>query len=360
MAPLPPREERRKVEERCLWCFAESNEASAGTIVNESATGVLLETEDAIQLGKRIWILILPGENPVPQGISPENLINHPLTRAGMAIRQETETRIGIQFDQEDTERPHYQRYYRGTSSITTFIDKEKAAVTLRGSLNFDTAVLMERIFTKQFANCKDILFSCHELQEINGPAMTVLRTAIRLCDRNGITVTIITGVETAETVEKHLTLQNGFLVNIDSNESEGEKVSSDPIHSQERTYPDGAIIAARGNATLNRLATPLDRVDVFSWKTQNFKELPDLIINQNPRFVVIEVEIEHCPSLVEINRIKKLKPDHMPPALVIGPPHLGELIREALALPVKIYKIKPCTDREYAKSIHAMLSEEY
>lgn len=360
------REERRRTNERCLWCFAESNESKPGTVLNESATGLLLQAEEPLSVGQRIWVLCMPGDDPTVNPLPPEYLINHPLSRGGKIVRVDETNQAGIQFDNDEKERPRYQRWYRGKSSIVTLLEKERATVTLSGWLNFESAILLEKLFTKQSKTFKEILFSCHDVDHINGTALTVLRSALRQCDKSGIVLTVLTGSETLVIFEKNLVLENGYHVNLQSipvlADSPAALPKTPPPTSPETPdiVVDGIVVISRGISQLNRLAQPLERFSLVSWKTQSFKEAPELIATNNPRFVVIEVELEHCPSLIDINRIRRYSLSRIPPAMVIGPLHLGELIKEALAVPVKIYLPKPCTDREYINGLQAMLTQNY
>jgi hypothetical protein len=153
------REERRRTNERCLWCFAESNESKPGTILNESATGLLLQVEETLNLGQRIWILCMPGDDPTAYPLPPEDLINHPLSRGGKIVRVEEANQAGIQFDNEEKERPRYQRWYRGKSAIVTLLEKERATVTLSGWLNFESAILLEKLFTNKARRSRKFFF---------------------------------------------------------------------------------------------------------------------------------------------------------------------------------------------------------
>lgn len=366
--PLP-REERRKINESCLWCFAESEAPRKGSIINESATGILLETNESFVSGKRIWILTLPGNDLASHDLPTEELINHPLSRVGTVVRIDSNKRVGIQFDREEKERPHYLRWYRGNSAVVTLIDGDRATIALSGALNFESAMLLEKLFTKQSKPFREILFSCHNLEQVNNTALTVLRTALRHCDKSGVKLLVVTGPLISETLEKNLTLEHGYFVSLSGKPSQPVSESlpvsvratvlsqpgSEPI-----SIPEGIVILTRGVAELNRLTNPLTRLEIPVWKTQNFKEAPEMIAAHNPRFVIIDIDIEHCPLLIEINRIRKYSLMRIPPVMVIGPPHLGELIREALALPVKTYLIKPCTDREYVNALQGMLKENY
>lgn len=367
-APLP-REERRRINEPCLWCFVESDGPKKGAILNESATGILLEAEEPLDSGKRIWILSLPGDDLSTRKMPTEELINHPLSRAGTIVRNESVKRAGVQFDREEKERPRYLRWYRGNSSVVTLTDGDRATIALSGALTFESATLLEKLFTKQNKSIREILFSCHDIEQVNNTALTVLRAALRHCDKSGVNLTIITGQAISASLEKNLPLEHGYFSSIsgipvqtasESSPAAACNETSSKSVSVQTVAPEGVVILSRGAVDLNRLANPLLRMEIPTWKTTNFKEAPDLIATHNPRFIVMDIELEHCPQLLELNRIRKYALSRVPPAMVIGPPHLGELIREALALPVKMYLIKPCTDREYATGLQAMLKEKY
>ena len=242
-------------------------------------------------------------------------------------------------------------------------MDRERAVINLSGSLTFEAAVLLERIFTKQSKSFREILFSCHEVERINGTALTVLRSALRHPDKNGIVLTVVTGPETHSALEKSLNLENGFTINIESLPVQTEQHSiSAPAENvpQNNVAPgDCVLIITRGIASISRLGVPFERLEIPVVKTQNFKEAPEIIATNNPRFVIIDIELEHCPLLLDINKIRRFSMPKLPPVMVIGPPHLGELIKEALALPLRKYLTKPCTDREYVNCLQTMLTGE-
>ena len=92
--------------------------------------------KEKIEEGKRIWILSLPGEDMSNYSLPPEELINHPLSRGGTVVRQESNNRSGIQFDPETNEnQPQYQRWYRGKSKVVVssrcWIESEPLSISV-------------------------------------------------------------------------------------------------------------------------------------------------------------------------------------------------------------------------------------
>ncbi|MGC9327437.1 MAG: hypothetical protein ACP5I1_07365, partial [Candidatus Hinthialibacter sp.] len=211
-----PREERRPIQERCLWCAIESEETAEGIIQDESASGMLLEVDRPLSMGRRIWVLTLPGVEIGQLALSPQDLIDHPLSRTGIVVRLESPLCVGLQFDDAEASRPSYQRWYRGGSLIITLSTSDWAVITLSDELNFESSVFLERIFSKYNQPHQEILFSCHKIQQVNNTALTVLRSAIRQCDKNGVMVTIIAGSAMSDSLGKNIELKHGCLANID------------------------------------------------------------------------------------------------------------------------------------------------
>ncbi|MBN2327451.1 MAG: hypothetical protein JXR73_09880 [Candidatus Omnitrophica bacterium] len=354
------REERRSIYERCLWCSNESEEAAEGTIQDESASGILLETEKPLAMSQRIWILMLPDEEITRQELSPEDIIHHPLSRTGIVVRQESPLRAGIRFDDSENKRLSYQRWYRGGSLIVTLSAEDWAVITLSGELNFESAVFLERIFSKSGKPQQEILFSCHEVKQVNNTALTVLRSVIRQCDKSGVMITIIAGSTMAESLGKNIGIKNGCLANIDAPPLQTKRSLKRELEAEAANGSHGVVLLARGAVGLNRLSAPMIRLGIPSWKTQNFREAANLIAFNKPLFVIVDVEIEQCPMLLELNRLEEYELEKLPPIMVIGPPHLSELIRTALKPPVKVYISKPYTDRDYMNGLKAMINQEY
>ncbi len=143
MPPVAKREERCRTNEPCLWCSANSMNVETGKIVNESASGVLLETQTTLKLEDRIWLLSFPGDDPTDQELTIEDIQSHPLSRLGVVVRIDRQSQVGIHFDQDVKEHPQYQRWYRGESSILTLFDGKKAIFTFSGPLQIETASLL-------------------------------------------------------------------------------------------------------------------------------------------------------------------------------------------------------------------------
>jgi len=340
-----------------------------GEIINESASGVLLEIKTELKLEDRIWILSFPGDDPADQEISIEDLKSHPLCRSGEVIRIDKPTQMGIHFDEDVQDRPQYQRWYRGDSTILTLFDGKKAVFNFSGPLQIETVSLLDRILKRLNYPFNDIIISFNNVLRINKTALTMLRTSLRRYDLTGVVLTIITSNKETRIIEKGLDLKNGFIVNTadhpEPKKPENDKISEDiEIIESEHERPlvetefEKVLLIAQSLSVLHRLSKPFERLDIETMKTQSFREAAELIAYNPTRLVVIDFDLEHSSSLIDINSVRRMQLSKVPPALVIGPQHIGDLVKAALSLPVKIYLSKPSTDRDYTQALQSILNQ--
>jgi len=355
---LHPREERRRIQEPCLLCSSESLPVTTGVIVNESATGMLVETTRLLETGRQIWILPAYHKQPRPESWTPYELIHHPLTRTGVVVRLEGGNRAGIQF-LEDQERPLYRRWFRGQTTVTGFFFKNQGVLAFTGPLTIEAASLVEKIIS-QANGITELLLACHQIDQIQRTAFTVLLSSLQTYEKKGIALTVVTGPVSTAYFQRSPVLPGSFIFPVFATEPAGPVV--DPLKNgiahKAAAGSQGILLIARGQTTLNRLEKPLRNQEMPVWKLQGFGNALKLIAAGQARFLVVDIDVESCGTIVQLNELKNTPLDPLPPVLAIGPGYLAALVKEALYLPVRVYLSKPTTEHEYANAIQTMLSE--
>lgn len=358
MLPPYPREERRRTQEKCLYCTTEYLTVTAGVILNESATGILLEASSPLETGKQIWVLPVYHDTLRPESLSTHELINHPLTRVGVVVRLESGNRAGIQF-KEEPDRPQYRRWYRGGTTITSFFIKHQGVLAYTGPLTLETASLTDKIMS-QAAGVTELLVSCHQIDQIQRTAFTVFLSSLQAFEKKGITLTVVTGPVSSAYFQKSLALPGSYICYVSETGAGAPPAESAPDGpaSQPGSAKSGILLVARSLTTLNRLEKPVKNQDMPVWKLQGFGSAVKLIASERVRFMVVDIDLESCGTIVQLNQLKNAPLDPVPPVLAIGPGYLAALVKEALFLPVRIYLNKPTTEREYAAAMQTMLTE--
>ncbi|MBD3265582.1 hypothetical protein GF373_02845, partial [bacterium] len=360
------REERRPTNEECYWCVVNSSQIQKGTILNESATGVLLRISTYVEVGKKVYILSLPGglDSEVPTSL--DALVNHPFTRSGTVVRHESQEAIGIQFYGDPETRPEFRRWFRGQCTIAHILFADRSIYHVAGKLTLEAAALLQTLFIQPKRPVKEILLSCYELEHIAGTASTLLRSALLRCDQEGIVITILSGNEYSPCAKfnQNLILSNGCLFplgqqfSLPENASESIEVPSltDPIptapvdeeaniHPQvAQTEPHRILLIAKNRSTLSRLAMPFKN---FDFDIVQATKIPDALESMKAgtlTFIILDFDIEQSSLILGLNKCKQFNQATQPPLLVLGPKHLADLVKEALVLPVTTYLNKPFT----------------
>ncbi len=358
MLPPYPREERRRTQEKCLYCSAEIPTVASGIILNESATGILLETAELLETGRPIWILPVYHGLLRPESLTSQELIDHPLARVGVVVRLESGNRAGIQF-KEEPDRPQYRRRYRGSTKVTSFFIKHQGVLTYSGPLTIETVSLTEKIMS-QAAGVTELLVSCQQIDQIQRTAFTVFLSSLQGFEKKGISLTVITGPISSAYFQKSLALPGSMICHVSATgipASPAESVlngSTGPAGGAK----SGILLVARSLTTLNRLEKPLKNLDMPVWKLQGFTSAVKLLASERVMFVVVDIDLESCGTIVQLNQLKNAPLDPVPPVLAIGPGYLAALVKEALFLPVRLYLNKPITEREYANAVQTLLTE--
>ncbi|MEW6238508.1 MAG: PilZ domain-containing protein [Candidatus Omnitrophota bacterium] len=374
------REERAKINEPCLWRHADQEEVFHGFIINESATGVLVETDQIHEIGQIICILVaFEGEAlPNPSKMNAEAIFQHPLARKGKIVRLEEPHRIGVQFDKEENAGAEYRRWIRGDSCITTFFFPDKGAISLSGKINLETSALLQKIVNLEAKKRKEIILSCRDVREAFTAAITVFRTAVLTIAKSGADLTFINSghAETAEKIGKTIEFEAGRCLNpqeryaiaprdpieiLKSKQSlqpSGEKSQSakpTPSSSKETPCKEAApcaLIVGKIPSAARRLAAPLERMNVPLRIVHREEEIVNAILQTNPVFIILDIDIETNHYVYLLNQIVKHEIPSLPPVCIVGPAILEKLVKEAIKLPLKFYMNKPFSERDYTLSL--------
>lgn len=378
---LTVREERHWVNEECFWCLVGSQRIARGMIVNESASGILLRSGELVEIGKKILVLSIPSGLPPLEPFTVVSLQDHPMTRTGQVVRTEGTELLGIQFLETGQARPEFRRWFRGKGAIALLTFPEQAIFNLSGHLTLEVAALFQTLMIQQQKRVKDIVVACHELEEIAATASTIFRSMLHRWDQEGGRMIWFTGSDQSccQALNRSVELRNGLV------HQAGDRYASTPVVPQ--TSPETSakaetpapptptpfhpvkvqpllstkkkvVLIARGQSVLNRMAIPFDKYGMEVMAHVHFMDAIDRIEEEKPLFVVIDVELDQCNMLVELNRLRGMKPGELPPLLIFGPSQVGDLVKAAIQIPIHSYHGKPYTDRDYHQAIQGMMKK--
>ncbi|MBI1386907.1 MAG: hypothetical protein GC154_00480 [bacterium] len=380
------REERRSTNEPCLWCRANTRVLSRGTIANESATGLLLRTSSLPNVKDTIHIIPLIDKDSAKLITSVKQLKEHPLMRTGIIVRRESIDSVGVQFIQDETPRPEYRRWYRGDAEIMTLFTGEYGVIRVIGRLDLESGALLQSVLRNHGSSMRELLITLHNVESMAATVVTLIRSALQQMERNGVDVTCIIGKKTFSAQnnvsplllnhERMAAVHAQFELDDLSEPSRGEPANefdsppgSKPQQNQspglETLEPDEpaemgpALIAAGNLSRIHRLIAPLQALQLRYEALTKVQDAGYYIIKQRSSFLIIDFEAEECEDLVKFNQsYDESRIRRAPFIIVIGPPYLEPLVREALVAPIKIYLEKPVSDRIIESTLNDLYDE--
>ncbi len=399
-----PREERRWVTETCCWCLPSSKEVYDGTIVNESATGLCLQSESIPAIGTKVCVLSIPGEEAFMDNLSVREIALHPLTRIGVVKRNEMNTRVGIHFTEEKEDRMKYRRWFRGEATVITLMDNTRCVIGLAGKLSIEAASYVQKHIVKHSASIPEFLITCQQLTGAMSSATTILRTAITNSDKKGIPIILVSDNSSSKSIfTKNLNLTTGIHYDMDDVSIPGtvatltEVSQSEPAptpaptpepaqattapvstapfsparkpgsrifdldedeetENLEETFGNTVVIICQNSQTLSRLIRPLERVGIAVDTAGSFEEGVKKIVSLRPPIVIAEIEIEACESVLILDRVYEHSLPDVPKLVLAGPNYLSALFKKALEIPVSSYLNKPYTERDYKTALEELV----
>lgn len=369
------REERKTLNETCLWCPDDKRAVYMGVIVNESASGLLLHTNEPLEMDTELYLLTpCFGEPFTPNNLSVKQLIQYPVTRKGKVVRIASPAEYGIQFEEENKP-AEFRRWYRERSSILTFLTKQMAVIVLEGDLNLETSTLLQSLVNKFKRQVNEFVYSLEQVTSFAGASATILKSIIKSCGSDNKTATIIYGggYDKAKSLAKDVLGESIFGFQT----SELYHAKSIPFPKVNETNPD-----VSNPSSQNPNSDPFDldvRFIILSSKVMNQKkysaiindreghviavshmhEVLNKVLEYNHHFVIVDIEIEEVNLLLMLNQLIAKNLDHFPEIIVLGPKHIDEIVKAALKLPVHTYLTKPVSDREFQSMIEHIMHEK-
>lgn len=390
-SPSPKREERRSINEPCVWCRSNIRIICKGSILNESASGLLLRTDNLPNLNETLYIVPLLEEETPKHITNIQQIREHPLMRIGKVVRRESVDCVGVQFVQDDTPRPEFRRWFRGQAALTTLFMDEYGLVRVMGRLDIESGALIQSVLKTHSKNIKELLVSLHEVSGMATTVLTILRASLHQCERDGVDVTCIVGEHTFSAQEsvsplllnparqfnadEKIDLAVAVMTATDTTESIGgdlieaeeplaaafgqEPENVDSIQTLEPQSACGpALVAARNLSTIHRLLQPLQG---HGFKTETLTRIEDanIYLPQQPwSLFIIDFDLDHCDDLAKFAEEELTELSSAPWLIVIGPDKIEPLVRAAFKLPIKEYLTKPVSDREFQVVIARLVKE--
>lgn len=369
------REERKTLNEHCLWCSEDKRVVHKGIIVNESASGLLLQTDTIINMGETLYLLTpCFGEPLTPDNLSVKQLIQYPVTRKGKAVRTATKNEYGIHFEAEDKP-AEFRRWYRESSSIYTFLTKQVAVIVLEGDINLETSTLLQSLVNKFKREVSEFVFSLEKVNTFAGAAGTIVKSIIKSCGSDQKTATIIY----SDTYEKSRILVNdllsdsifGFLTSdvYQTKPIPLPKFGESPSQTTSRQSKDSNKVAFNNEVRFLVLSPKVLNQKKYIQMIHEAKangiavpymhEALNKILEYEHHFVVVDVELEDVSLLLLMNQLIAKNLSHFPELIVLGPKHIEELVKAALKLPVHTYLTKPFLEKDFQYTIEHIMHEK-
>ncbi len=383
------REERRSVNEPCVWCRSNIRIINKGAILNESASGMLLRTDNLPNLKDTVYIVPLFEEETSKHITNIQQIRDHPLMRIGRVVRRESVDSIGIQFIQDDTPRPQFRRWFRGQAAVTTLFMDNYGLIRVTGRLDIESGALVQSILKTHSNNLNELVISLHEVSSMSTTVLTIIRSSLQQCEQNGVDVTCIIGENTFSAQEsvspmllnttRQLDLSEQLELSVPAEPSitadndkahapheddltesfsQHKSVETSTSNLEPTTSTGPALVAARNLSAIHRLLQPLKEQ---GFETETLTRIEDLnvYLPQKPwSLLIIDFELDHCDDLAKFAIEELPQLDSAPWVIVIGPEKVEPLVRAALKLPVREYMTKPVSDRDFL-SVMSRLTKE-
>lgn len=368
------REERKTINEQCLWCLDDHRVVNFGTIVNESASGLLLQTVEPLKLGDELYLLTpCFGEPLSPDNLSAKQLMQYPVTRKGKVVRLATLNEYGIHFEEENKP-AEFRRWYRESSTIYTLLTKKVAVIVLEGDINLETSTLTQSLANNFRRQVSDFVFSLENVQSFAGAAGAVIKSVIKSCGSGGWIATVIYGSHYEKAKQLVDELKGDGIFSFNTSDIYQTKPSPYSKSSEKETNTTSLYPAEKVDSNPNKDV----RFLVVAPKVSMQKNLSRFIGEQGGKviavslmhealnkileyehhYVVLDIDLEEVNILLMLNQLIAKNLSHFPELIILGPKHIGELVKAALKLPVHTYLSKPYLDRDYHFAIETIMFE--
>ena len=387
----PKREERRSINEPCVWCHSNIRIVNKGSILNESASGMLLRTTNLPGMKETVYIVPLLEEETSKQIANIQQLREHPLMRIGKVVRRESVDCVGIQFVQDDAPRAEFRRWFRGQAALTTLFMGDLGLIRVSGRLDIESGALIQSILKTHAQKLREMMISLHEVESMATTVLTILRAALQQCERDGVDVTCIIGENTFSAQEsvsplllnstRQFNIADGLDISLQPHSADSEVEEKKPQSNDDFASLTGAfsretedvksildlepqsakgpvLIAARNLSAIHRLLQPLQDKK-FEVETLTRIEDATIYLPQKPwSLFIIDFDIDHCDDVAKFAMADLPKMANAPWLIVIGPENIEPLVRAAIKLPIKEYLQKPLAGRVYQSVLDRTAAE--
>ena len=360
------REERKQLNEHCLYCRTNRTGIYKGVILNESATGMLLEMEDFPEVGESVCVLSTTfGEEESLLPHTERELMSHPMSRYGEVVRLESLRRVGIRFE-VNAEQGEFRRWYRGATTAQMLVFRRIGVLTILGEVTLEVGTLVTSQVNRIMGRIEELLFALHETTGIAPTAMTLMRGAVRKCSEAGMRVTVIYGDAdsksaqlcqgfSAEEVERAGIKELYGLASTFPGSVLQEEKPADREEKEEKPATLSFVIVSRRVVNQAQLSRPMERKEAPIIRVATIQEALMRIERDLPTHVVLDMELEEMDQLLLLNRLKHAKLARTPRLIIVGPRYIEGLVRAAIVFPVQQYISRPYNDREYQAAIERL-----
>ncbi len=367
------REERKSLDENALWCKEKSKEVHVCTIVNESASGMLIRSDEPLDLGDDLYLLTpCFGEPLTPETLTPRQLMRYPVTRMGKVVRLASRNEFGIQFAEENTS-VEFRRWYRDKSVLYSFLTKHVAVIVMEGEINLESSVLLQTLVNTFKRQVSEFVFSLEKITGFVGAAGSVVKSLFKTCESESLVTTIIYGRDhkNTEQLVQNLKGECIFCCNVSNTYNihttlSGKQAPVQPIPADiQDSHPESPasnglrfLVVSTKKTNHKKLLLPIEDSGESVIAVTLMHEAVNKILEYEHHYVVIDIELQELNLLTMLNQIVSKKLSVYPELIIAGPKYVDEIVKAAIHLPVHSYIIKPYTDREYRMTIETILTE--
>lgn len=349
------REERRQVNDPCYWCRSTIRIINRGTVLNESASGVLLRSPKLPSVGETILILPILWED-TSKSISFKQMREHPLTRLGTVVRRESTHSVGIRYEDDMEGRPQFRRWFRGDAEITTLFHDRSGMVKLAGIVGIEAAALLQSIL-KQDIEVDSLIIFATEIESMAPTSLTILRTTLQQCEKQGVIVYCIHSGTLSKSGMAILLHKERCITNRDTLEIDPElsiaKTQSEKGY-RPRVQADTCLVVSESQEASKRLHGVMKRkMDTVNF-VNGFHDLILTILESPPSLILIDLEWNNCSDILELNKLSEQENSVHPPVVILAPTPLENLIEAALSYPFQSFLGKPY----HANDLNTILDE--
>ena len=369
---LLPREERKKIYEMCYWIKPDTETIFLGEILNESASGILLQTQDSVpEIGERICVLGATASRILYETPTYEQMIEYPLSRWGIVKRIDPPKKVGVQFEESIKGQSEYKRWYRAEMTVTTLVIEDRAILSIYGAVSLESGAFLQSLVQQYAKKTAELMISCHGVTRFPPTAVKVLCSCLSQFSSQEKVITLVTGGQESPSygLRTGSQIPIGSCVTVDeafnltkvqprkTKETDLEPpIESPPLNQDSNeTAPSKsfAIMAvARHRSDQVRLSNPLKQINRSFQTGANLLSLFESIVKNKPSHLIIDVDYEDCGALVCLNKLRKHGVTTNPKLLILSPPSIIPLIHAALPDFETNFMKKPCEGEEYNQSL--------